>query len=67
MQEEFKPIVKRANGFEYLPERPAAEGFMRQKWGWRGTKPGACCYVATALWLVGQDINVRGTISHVMH
>ncbi|PRW45267.1 hypothetical protein C2E21_6426 [Chlorella sorokiniana] len=40
MQEEFKPIVKKAKGFEYLPERPDADGFMRQKWGWRGTKPG---------------------------
>lgn len=27
--------------FEYLPERPDADGFMRQKWGWRSTTPGA--------------------------
>ena len=28
-------------GFEYVPERPNATNFIRQKWGWRGTLPGA--------------------------
>lgn len=33
-------MVKNSSGFEYLPERPKAEDFMHQKWGWRGTEPG---------------------------
>ncbi|EFN58310.1 hypothetical protein CHLNCDRAFT_142315 [Chlorella variabilis] len=40
-REEFRPVVKNSSGFEYLPERPKAEDFMHQKWGWRGTEPGA--------------------------
>lgn len=39
-QEEFKPVVKKHSGFEYAPERPDAENFMKQKWGWRAAKPG---------------------------
>lgn len=41
MLEEFKPTVKNQSGFEYLPERPKADDFVKQKWGWRGTEPGA--------------------------
>ena len=43
LQEEFKPTVKNQSGFEYLPERPKADSFVKQKWGWRGIKPGAAC------------------------
>lgn len=33
-------MVKESSGFEYAPERPDAENFMKQKWGWRATEPG---------------------------
>jgi len=39
-QEEFKPLVKDARGFEYRPERPGAPNFVQQKWGWTGLQPG---------------------------
>lgn len=41
-QEDFRPLVKAAQGFEYRPERPNATGIADQKWGWRGLQPGAC-------------------------
>ncbi|KAL4431189.1 hypothetical protein ABPG75_006445 [Micractinium tetrahymenae] len=41
MLEEFRPVVKEHSGFEYVPERPDAENFMKQKWGWRATEPGS--------------------------
>lgn len=34
-------MVKEQQGFEYAAERPAADTFMKQKWGWRATEPGA--------------------------
>ncbi len=40
MQEEFKPLVKQAQGFEYRPERPARTSVLAQKWGWSGLQPG---------------------------
>lgn len=39
-QEDFKGVVKAANGFVYRPERPDAETFVQQKWAWSGTGPG---------------------------
>ncbi len=33
-------MVKKTSGFDYVPERPDAENFMKQKWGWRATEPG---------------------------
>lgn len=33
-------MVRDHSGFEYVPERPDAENFMKQKWGWRATEPG---------------------------
>ena len=39
-QEEFKPLVTDARGFEYRPERPGAPNFVQQKWGWTGLQPG---------------------------
>jgi hypothetical protein len=36
-------MVKNQSGFEYLPERPKADSFVKQKWGWRGVKAGALC------------------------
>ena len=56
-QEAFKPIVKAAEGFQYLPERPEAEGFMRQKWGWRGTQPGAPLSAAAAAAAAEGDVH----------
>ncbi|KAL4419481.1 hypothetical protein ABPG77_008283 [Micractinium sp. CCAP 211/92] len=41
MLEEFKPVVKRQSGFKYMPERPGADSFVKQKWGWRATEPGS--------------------------
>eukprot|EP00887_Chlorella_sp_A99_P000276 scaffold13.g276.t1 len=40
MQEDFKPIVKMAQGFEWRPERPNATSFVEQKWGWTGLHAG---------------------------
>ena len=40
-QEDFKPLVKTASGFVYKPEKPDGENYVRQKWGWSGTGPGA--------------------------
>lgn len=40
MLEDFKGVVKAANGFVYRPERPDAETFVQQKWAWSGTGPG---------------------------
>lgn len=40
LQQEFKPVVKRQSGFKYMPERPSADNFIKQKWGWRATEPG---------------------------
>ncbi len=39
-QEEFTPLVKDTQGFEYRPERPEAPSFVLQKWGWSGLQPG---------------------------
>lgn len=39
-QEEFKPLVKDARGFEFRPERPEAPTFVLQKWAWTGLQPG---------------------------
>lgn len=33
-------MVKAANGFVWRPEKPDAENFVRQKWGWSGQGPG---------------------------
>ncbi len=33
-------MVKRQSGFKYMPERPDADSFVKQKWGWRATEPG---------------------------
>jgi hypothetical protein len=41
VQENFKPLVTRTSGFEYVPERPDAPTFSGQKWGWTGLTPGA--------------------------
>ncbi|PRW61062.1 hypothetical protein C2E21_0336 [Chlorella sorokiniana] len=40
MLEEFKPLVKKAQGFLYRPERPARTSVLAQKWGWSGLQPG---------------------------
>jgi len=32
--------VRKQSGFEYAAERPDAETFVKQKWGWRSSKPG---------------------------
>lgn len=41
LQEDFKDLVKASRGFLFKPERPEAEGFVAQKWGWSSDEPGA--------------------------
>lgn len=33
-------MVRNSSGFEYAPERPSANAFKDQKWGWRSETPG---------------------------
>lgn len=40
MQEEFKLLIKNAQGFEYRPEHPEAPTIPQHKWGWSGLQPG---------------------------
>ena len=42
LQEDFKGVVGKAQGFAYRPERPERATFVEQKWGWSGDAPGAC-------------------------
>lgn len=53
MQGDFKSLAKAASGFEYRAERPNAETFVQQKWGYSAFLPGAlagcnCCWQQTA-------------------
>ncbi|EFN58305.1 expressed protein [Chlorella variabilis] len=41
MQEDFQPVAKGMEGFEYKAERPKAPTFVEQKWGYRGSGTGA--------------------------
>lgn len=36
LQDSFKDAVVASEGFAYRPERPAAQTFIAQKWGWTG-------------------------------
>eukprot|EP00887_Chlorella_sp_A99_P006691 scaffold3.g6691.t1 len=41
LQRDFEPAVVASANFSYQPERPNAEGFVAQKWGWSGQAAGA--------------------------
>lgn len=40
-QEDFRPLVRASEGFEWRPQKPSAASFVEQKWGWAGQDPGA--------------------------
>ncbi|KAL4423959.1 hypothetical protein ABPG75_001260 [Micractinium tetrahymenae] len=41
MLEDFKPVVKAAEGFEFVAHKPSAPTFVEQKWAWTGLQPGS--------------------------
>jgi len=41
MQGDFRPVARDTLGFAWKAERPDADSFVRQKWGWTASEPGS--------------------------
>jgi hypothetical protein len=67
MLEEFKPLVKKAQGFLYRPERPARTSVLAQKWGWSGLQPGEWLQleVSTMLEAASPQRNATVLLTHL--
>lgn len=54
LQEDFQPVAKGMEGFEYKAERPKAPTFVEQKWGYRGSGTGEPVLVEVLGWCQGR-------------